>query len=132
MKFTRRNFVKISGLAAFAGLALPNFAFGQVLGNDVLASQTAESFRAFVGTEFYISGENLSMPAVLTEVRDFPTETKAGECFSLVFEIRARKAQQATYNVFHPAVGNFELFMTTGKSEKRGALVAVINRIIST
>lgn len=129
MKITRRNFVKASGIAAFAALSLPNTGFGQTAGNDVLASQSAESFRNLVGSEFYISGENLSTPAILTEMRDFPAETKTGECFSLIFEVRARRTQQATYNVFHPNIGNFELFMTEGKSGKRGALVAVINRI---
>lgn len=129
MKITRRNFVKISGFSAFAGLALPNAGLGQTVSCDFLATHTAKSFLAFVGSEFYVSGENFSMPAVLTEVRDFPPPTKTGECFALVFEVRAKAPPQATYSVFHPSIGNFDLFMTAGKTGKRALLIAIINRI---
>lgn len=129
MKFTRRNFVKLGGFAVLAGITLPNSAFGQISKNNILANLTTESFRGLVGSEFYILSENLSMPSVLVKVQDFPAATETGECFALTFEVKALRVEQATYRVFHPELGNFELFMTEGKNGRRKALMAIINRI---
>lgn len=129
MKFTRRNFVKLGGFAVLAGITLPNSAFGQISENNILANLTTESFRDLVGSEFYVLSENLSTPSILVKVQDFPAATETGECFALTFAVKAKRIKQATYRVFHPELGNFELFMTEGKSGRSNALIALINRI---
>lgn len=129
MDFTRRDFVKFGGFAAIAVLGFSDSAFAANDGNT-LANQTSESFRQLIGTEFYVWNESLSKTSVrMSQVQDFPNRTPDGECFSIVFETHLREIKQATYNVFHPSIGEFELFMTEGKIGNQCALIATINRI---
>ena len=128
MKFTRRDFVKFSGMTAAAAIFLPKSVFASN-GGDLLMRQTAQSFKDLIGSEFYIWNEGVSTSAILKSVEDFPHKSEKGECFSMVFETRFRQTKQATYNMFHRQIGNFELFMTEGSGGKRASLVATINRI---
>lgn len=129
MDFTRRDFVRLGGFAAIAALGFSDLAFA-ANGGNTLVNQTSESFRQLIGTEFYVWNESLSKTSVrMTKVQDFPNRTPDGECFSIVFETGLRKVTQATYNVFHPSIGNFELFLTEGKSGNCCALIATVNRI---
>ncbi len=128
MKFTRRDFVRLSGMAALAGFGLSGAAFARTDG-DALAAQTADSFRNLIGSEFYFYNEKGSAPATLVEIRDYPVATKRGESFSLFFETEIERPEQMTYRVYHPKIGNFELFMTEGRNEKRPLLIAAINRL---
>ena len=128
MKFTRRDFVKFGGMSAAAAILLPKFAFASN-GGDLLMNQSAQSFKDLIGSEFYVWNEGVSTSAILKSVEDFPHKTEKGECFSMVFETRLRKTKQATYNMFHQRIGNFELFMSEGRSGKRASFVATINRI---
>ncbi len=129
MKFTRRNFVKFGGAAVFAALGFSDTIFAKTRNDSVLANQTAESFRQLIGTEFYIWCDDFSTSAKLGRIQDFPKQTKGGESFSMFFETSLKRAEQATYNVFHPSLGNFELLLTEGRSENRCLLVATVNRI---
>lgn len=128
MKFTRRDFVKFGGMSAAAAIILPKFVLASN-GGDLLINQSAQSFKDLIGSEFYVWNEGVSTSAILKNVEDFPNKTEKGESFSMVFETRLRYAKQATYNMFHPRIGNFELFMSEGRSGKRASLVATINRI---
>ena len=127
MKFTRRDFVKFGGAAA-AAICLPKSIFA-AKSEDVLMNQTAQSFRELAGTEFYVWNDDISTSAILKSVEDFPHKTATGECFSMTFEIRLKRAQEGIYNMFHPKIGNFELFMTEGTGGKRASLIATVNRI---
>ena len=128
MKFTRRDFVKFGGMSAAAAIILPKFVFASN-GGDLLMNQSAQSFKDLIGSEFYVWNEGISTSAMLKSVEDFPHKTEKGECFLMVSETRLRHAEQATYNMFHPRIGNFELFMSEGSSGKRATFLAVINRI---
>jgi hypothetical protein len=128
MEFTRRDFLKIGSAAMVATLGSANPAFPST-GADVLIGLQSASFRNLVGTEFYLSADSISSFARLVEVRDFPSETKLSECFSLHFECEADQPLQSTYDVFHPEIGNFQLMMPAGKSDSRTTtMVATINR----
>jgi len=128
MKFTRRDFVKLSGFAAVASIGFSGSAFGKTT-NDVLSIQTAENFRRLIGTEFYIWRDDFTASATLTKVEDFPKPVRGGECFSMSFETRLKNAEQGTYNIFHPTLGNFELFLTEGRNGKRCVFLATVNRL---
>lgn len=128
MKFTRRDFVRLSGAAALAGFGFSGAALAGA-GADAPAAQTADSFRGLIGSEFYVYNEKISGPATLVAVRDYPAATKTGECFSLFFETAIERPEQTIYRVYHPKLGNFELFMTEGRNEKRPLLIAAINRL---
>jgi hypothetical protein len=128
MKFTRRDFVKLGGFATIAAFGFSGSAFAGT-NDDVLSNQTAESFRQLIGTEFYIRRERSSISARLVKVEDFPNKTKKGECFLLVFETSLKRVEQAIYNLYHPNIGNFELFMSEGLIGRRRTLVATINRL---
>jgi hypothetical protein len=125
MNFSRRDFVKLSGIAAVTSLGLSSFAFGQTQG-DVLSQQTSESLRRLIGTEFYFTTDNISTTAILTNIKDFPHKTENGESFSMEFEIPLKRINEAGYRVWHADLGDFELYCTAGKSR---TLLATINRI---
>ena len=128
MKFTRRDFVKFGGMTAAAAILFPKSVFA-ANGDDLLMNQTAQSFKDLIGSEFYVWNEGVSTSAILKSVENFPHKAEKGECFSMTFETRLKRSKQGTFNMFHQRIGNFELFMTEGRSEKRASLVAVINRI---
>lgn len=142
MKYTRRDFIKIGGFAGF-GVGLlsalsPNVhgqnlisPIGQVF-EDTLSFYNSATFENLVGSEFVIYTKNSAFSAVLNNVNaDSSLKNKnGGECFTLIFELSAENFSQNTYEMFHPSVGTFELFLVPGKSPKGATLgIAVINRI---
>jgi len=128
MKFSRRDFVKFGGLSAIATLGFSGSTFA-LFGDEVLSAQSAESFQALVGTDFYFTREGASMWGRLAKVENFAAASKTGQCYSMVFEFPRKTAEEATYSLFHPKIGNFELFLTEGHVGKRSALIAIINRL---
>ena len=128
MNFSRRNFVKLGGIAAIASLGLSNFAFGKT-GSNLLATQTADDFRNLIGTEFYVTSNDLSTVATLVGVKDFPNKPINGESFSLEFQIPLRSSKEGFYQIQHSDLGNFELFMTAAKNGKNRVLIATITKI---
>jgi hypothetical protein len=131
MKYTRRNFIKLGGVALGALPVLSNFGFGRVQTNAP-AWHSAELFEKLIGSEFTIYSGNSAESAILTGVRSYktPDEKPGGECFSLEFELTSDDYEQNTYEMFHPSPGGFELFLVPGKRIKNeSSLIAVINRI---
>lgn len=151
MNFSRRNFIKTSGLTAvgLVGLAIsPERIFGaDAFGEfqtDALYSQNEASFRELIGTKFTIYSDNFATDAQLEEVKNFSAQSSKektrraafgksrAECFSLAFVLTttAENLQQDVYKIFHPAIGHFDLLLVPSISEKGApALTAVINRI---
>lgn len=133
MKYTRRDFIKFGGLAIGFLPGLAGYGFGRTaLTPDTLSLQDSDSFQKLIGSQFTFYRENSATAATLTEVKtDRPARKKdQGECFSLVFELSADDFRQATYQVFHLSLGEFELFSVPGTSGKgTPLLIAVINRI---
>jgi hypothetical protein len=126
MNFSRRNFIKLSGIASLTSLGLSQSTFGQSQ-NPILLNQSSEIFRNLIGSDFFFSSNEFSTTAILAKVTDFPNKTKDGECFSLEFHVRNKRAKEATYQVFQADLGNFELFVTDGRNGKNQILLATIN-----
>lgn len=128
MNFSRRNFVKLGGIAAVTGIGLSNQTFS-FASDRVLASQTCQGFQPHIGTQFQLSNDSSQFLATLTDIKEYPAVSKNGECFSLEFSLETKQVNQATYDVYNPNFGDFQLFMTEGQTEKTPTLIAVINRI---
>ena len=99
MNYSRRNFVKLGGIAAIASLGLPNLTFGQKA-KDFFAVQTTESLQQFIGAEFYIASDDVSTVVTLTAVKDFPHKTKTGKCFSMEFHVFLKCIKDDSYLFF--------------------------------
>ena len=145
MKFSRRHFIKLGGATAAGTLGFGNLAIGQKnflfadrlphsLLTDPLFNYTADEFRKYLGTEFYLMCPGATDTAVLTAVkssvsRNKNARNKRAECFTLSFHLPS-DAPQATYTVIHPHLGTFDLLLVPGKNDKAESLLhAVINRI---
>lgn len=149
MKYTRRNFFKKSGFTAVGLLSLassPNLIFGESISNsfetDALYGQSYESFRNLIGTKFTIYGEDFAFSAELENVKDFSVKSvknnlrknafrnRGTECFSLIFLLSSDDLPQDVYQVFHPAIGQFDLLLVPSANLKGNpTFTATINRI---
>jgi hypothetical protein len=144
MKFSRRHFIKLGGATAVGTLGFGKFAFGQKhsffadqlpdgMLADPLFGYTANDFRQHLGTDFSLTTESGTVTAVLTAVKSSvvagnkTARNKRAECFMLSFRLSSN-ALQATYTVFHPRLGTFDLFLVPGKNNQAESLLhAVIN-----
>ena len=145
MKFSRRHFIKLGGAAAGI-LGFGSFAFGQKKSffADELSAQMladplfgygAEEFKKYLDTGFSLMTEGATITAVLAAVKSSEVRrnqnfrNRRAECFTLSFNLPS-DAPQATYKVFHPNLGSFDLFLVPGKSDESASLLhAVVNRI---
>ncbi len=128
MNFSRRDFVKLGGIAAVTTLGLSSFAFGQTQ-NEVLSEQTSESLRRLIGTEFYFTSDFVSTAAILTNIKDFPNKTRDGQSFSMEFNVPLKRINDDCYHVWHADLGNFDLYCVAGKNGKSRTLLATITRL---
>lgn len=157
MNKSRRNFIKIgSSAAVFAGTNLLTSVFSsaqeksaasrefssQVLG-DPLFGLTSENFKKYVGAEFILITDRQTVSATLSNVTQvtMPIKSKQtfkqaivgnmiAENFMLSFQLSAKNFPQATYQFWHPNLGQFPLFLVPGERKKgQTFLHAVINRI---
>ncbi len=140
MKFSRRDFIKLGG-AAIASLGVPGLVFGQqkpfsvtdlpaeALG-DPLLNYNSNVFRQHLNSRFTLMTEQEALPAILVAVKDLnASDPTSGNCFLLSFRTTVQPGQ-ATYKIFHPRLGYFNLFLVPGKnSDGRHLLQAVINRV---
>ncbi len=156
MNTTRRNFIKASVFAAvFAGNGLsasPSFAAKFPVGLDELPNEvfsdhflylTSEDFKKQIGARFSLIREKEIFAAELLSVKQTLRPTKIAqhlyggsrrkltkETFTLSFQAAASDFSQGTYQVWHPTLGQFDLFLVPGASEGDQTTVhAVINRI---
>jgi hypothetical protein len=149
MEVSRRNFIRLSGVAAMSVTALGSAGrvLGQVLQDDGLYQIPFEStadpltyllkehFEPFMGTVFRAdAGDGRLTDMRLAAVTDRTTRINAkrgctGESFSLLFESGSKKRMAAgLYTFDHENLGKFSLtLMPVGKSGRN--FEAVINRI---
>lgn len=158
MSVSRRKFMKAGiMMAAFAGIPLKTliapgqqqsdsqqsgtlFQIPVEVQNDLLNYYTSSTFRPYLNSLFQISLSRTDVKYVtLVEVKDncpSPAQgsvTTLGDCFSLIFlGMRNQTSKQNTYQVKHPALGEFSLFLVpVGKRIARTNqqhYEAVINR----
>ncbi|MDT4952496.1 MAG: hypothetical protein QOJ02_634 [Acidobacteriota bacterium] len=108
---------------------------------DQLYYYNKSAFAPYVGTEFSVTVKPSKVRAItLIEVRDFVDSSTQGissgeECFSLLFLNPPGKTfSQKTYEVEHPALGKFSLFLVpVGRfiSNGQNTHEAVFNRVTS-
>lgn len=156
MNTTRRNFIKSSAFAAFfAGTGLfsslasasENSVAPGELPDDVLRDRlfylTSEDFKKYIGAQFSLIRENDVSTAQLLGVtqtirpvriaRNPSGESRRKlmrETFTLSFRVLNGDFSQATYQVWHPNLGQFDLFLVPGSKQGEQIFInAVINRI---
>lgn len=153
MNTTRRNFIKASAVAAiFAGTDLfaslasaAEFSGGMPNGTsaDRLLYLTSEDFKKHIGAQFSLIGEKEVIAARLLDVTHTVKPIKVAqyltgrsrqkllkETFTLSFQVSTDDFSQETFQVWHPNLGQFDLFLVPGAKEREQVLIhAVINRI---
>jgi len=146
MKFSRRNFIKQGGATMVGILGCGGVVFGRKksffadnfpseMAADRLFDYSANDFRKHLGTKFSLKTGSAAFTVVLAAVKssvisaNIANQNIRAECFTLSFDLPS-KAPQATYTVFHPNLGTFDLFLVPGKNNKAGALLhAIVNRV---
>ena len=144
---TRRDFCQ-AGLAGAVALVLggcndgtsgaPLPATGKPLPPETTTSSsyalTLSAFEPQLGTQFAVfdaSGTRGTL--TLVGARDEGIGVRAivdrGECFSLSFESSGSLLDQDTYQLSHPAIGEFPLFIVPGRPGSRPTYTAIFNRI---
>ncbi len=154
MSISRRNFIKIGSVSAvlLAGTSLgieaagfgksgysDGFSIPPEVYGDSLFSYRAETFKKLVGAEFSLQTEEFAETAVLTEIMENSFVSRKilkgkyiepEETFILSFRVPAADQQQATYTMFHPELGKFDLLLVPATNDKgENLLNAVINRL---
>jgi Domain of unknown function (DUF6916) len=144
MTKSRRKFLQAGLMAAvFAATPVKN-AFTQSshlrdgsgeappLLTDPLANYSKSAFAAYLNSVFQIESTAGVVDVNLIRIDDLPAPAR-GECFSLLFRGGSRALKQDTYEINHPALGSFELFLVPAAVTNNGACeyVATINRLSS-
>lgn len=147
MSNNRRKFLKAGTLAALAA-ALPIKAFGQSwkgsdgnpfdrnqdMPQNALANYNKAAFAAYLGSIFRFNAGPSTVEATLAGIEDLMPASMVpqggAECFALHFIGGTGTLPQNTYDVDHPALGSFALFVVPG-SKDNGVqnYVAIINRL---
>ena len=154
MTISRRKFIKIGSVSAalLAGtsLGIEAAGFGQTVGSggfnlppevygDPMFSYQAETFKKLIGSQFSLQTEDFAETVVLTEMAEnsfvsrkiLPDkQIEPKENFMLSFRVSSAEAEQATYAMFHPELGKFDLLLVPAKNDQGEILLnAVINRL---
>jgi len=120
MKVTRKGFITSLGATVVVVSALP---FDRVFGRTHVPPEPngVGSFAPLVGSEFHAlgpGGQRVSM--ILREVIELPGDPRI-EQFSLVFKPGRRSSiPSGTYDVEHPSLGAFHLFLTASGNNLTG------------
>lgn len=155
MNGSRRSFLQSGsklGLASMFTGSLGSIVFGQTnsstLGRSVPQDAVVDSLYNITRTMFTqnlktkfgvsLSGSKLTT-MTLVEVNDLnqPSTMNNGttnrDCYSLVFSDRSnRTLGQNTYNIEHPTLGKFQLFIVQGgQNGSETRYTGVINRVLS-
>lgn len=144
--YNRRNFIKLSSLAAVGGLALGGNVniFGQTTKDyftipvEAFSENVhlfkAERFETLVNTIFSASSNELAPVSMrLVEVdsrkKRNAIERSPSEGFCLIFEVSGKsRLDDMIYQISHPELGEFSMFLSTvGQSGRR--YQAVFSRV---
>jgi len=100
-----------------------------------LEDLTEESFRPLLNSIFKLKLEDgNAIDVKLTDVNSGKKQREDHECFSLLFQDAAKSSlQQRIYELAHPELGQFSLFLVpVGADDKGHDYEAVFNRIRKT
>jgi Domain of unknown function (DUF6916) len=143
MSTSRRKFLEVSMLAAAFAAAPAKAVLGQswkerdanpgdslTPQNDPLSNYSKAAFRSYLNSVFQLQAAFGTVEVTLTQVDDMPSP-KNGECFALLFRGGSRPVRQDTYELTHPALGTFNLFLVPSRVDRNGAqaYTATVNRL---
>lgn len=122
--YDRRNFIKLTSLAAVGGLALRGdlAVFGSTVGTlpQNLQLSNPETFEPLLNTNFFIKGNGLRassirlVDVVKRNLKKSSTNRFPTEGFTLVFENDGKgKLEDKIHEVSHPQLGTFSMFVST-------------------
>jgi hypothetical protein len=148
MSITRRWFLRAGSLVALSAAIPLKSAFGQELRKkqtdraqeatrDQLANYHKAAFESYLNSIFRLYTGSSVVEVALIEVKDIGAATATArpqpgaESFKLVFKGGTKELDQGTYQLEHPALGLFRLFLVSGTPDDNGAMsyVAIINRV---
>ena len=148
MSITRRWFLRAGSLVALSAAISPKGAFAQGIRQkeidrtqeatqDQLANYHKAAFESYLNSIFRLYTGGSVVEVALIEVKDIGAATATAkpqpgaESFALLFRGGTRELDQGTYQLDHPALGLFRLFLVPGKPDDNGAMsyVAIINRV---
>jgi hypothetical protein len=129
MNYSRRDFIKFGGFALGMLPTLATAGFGS--GNSKFELYILESAEKLLGSAFTIYTKEFAVESKLLEVKVADSKTStSGKCFAMVFELQSNLLEQKTYQMYHPKIGIFNLFLVPGISKVGVPLmIAVVNRI---
>lgn len=143
MSVSRRRFIRsgaMTGLAAGLMLKTNSFSFGRDLNQpqNHAASfiYSRANFEPHVGSNFRLHQGKQSLDLTLLNLTDYQkpfgaartSRAKNTECFVLSFRAPKNLSHASTYQLEHPTLGKFDLFMT--RNGDRNKMIAVVNRIV--
>jgi hypothetical protein len=140
MPVSRRIFIKTASIAAIAAATLGKSTLAVLAqggATDPLSYYTQATFTQYINSIFRLHGSK-TVDVMLEKVEDTlpATVTRAGGRESFVLHFRGGDVllPQNTYTVEHAALGNFQLFLVPGGTDKNGAqsYAATINRLAYT
>ena len=143
MSVSRRRFLRsgaLGGLAAGLILKSSSFAFGhdanQSVDHAAGFDYSRANFEPHVGSTFRLHQGNQKLDLTLVNLTDYQERSRAArslrskntECFVLSFRAPKNLSHASTYQLEHPKLGKFDLFMT--RNGDRNKMTAVVNRIV--
>ena len=143
MSVSRRRFLRsgaLGGLAAGLMLKSNSFAFGhdanQSVDHAAGFNYSRANFEPHVGSSFRLRQGKQTLDLTLVNLTDYqePSRTarisraKNTESFVLAFRAPKNLSHASTYQLEHPKLGKFDLFMT--RNGDRDKMTAVVNRIV--
>lgn len=141
MSVSRRRFLRsgaLGGLAAGLMLKSNSLVFGH---DDQSVAQAAgfnysrADFEPHVGNIFRLRQGKQTLDLTLVSLTDYQSsrrsrtaKTQNTECFVLAFRVPKHFSGSWTYQLEHPKLGKFDLFMTRNGDPDQ--MTAVVNRIV--
>lgn len=89
-----------------------------------LANLTPEQFDPLVASRFAVDGHADVLE--LLEVVRLPSPSSRAQPFSLIFTSATHRLVQATFQLAHPTLGEFELFIVPIQPDARGPLYEAV------
>ena len=142
MSVSRRRFLRSGALGGLAaGLMLKSNTLALGLAANQSVDQAAgfnygrANFEPHVGSTFRLLQGKQTLDLTLDSLTDYREPTRAAralrlksaECFVLSFRAPQNLFRASTYQLEHPKLGKFDLFMT--RNGDRNKMTAVVNRI---
>ena len=142
MSVSRRRFLKsgaLGGLAAAIMLKSNTFAFGhnsnQSVDHAAAFDYSRAHFKPHLGSTFRLCQGKKTLDLTLIDLTDYqlPSRTnnikaRTTESFVLEFQAPQNLSHASTYQLDHPKLGKFDLFLSPNGG--RNNMIAVVNRIV--